>query len=92
MSGETYPCPQCQAGLLHLRYLTYFTRLGQAMLTVPNFPAWLCDVCGYLEYDQQALRYLNTMLSPWLQEEDAPRAPNEGEGGPHSHRPRRSSM
>ncbi len=87
--GETFPCPQCQAGLLHLRYVTYFTYLGKEMLTVPNFPAWVCDVCGYLEYDQRALGYLNTLLSPLLQSEEASPAQPKAKG---PSRPRRSSM
>lgn len=75
MSEPTYPCPKCQAGLLHLRYVTYIDYLGQELLTVPNFPAWACDVCGYLEYDERALGYLRTLLSPWLQEQSEPRPP-----------------
>ncbi len=69
----TYPCPNCQAGVLHLRYVTYYTRLGDDLLVVPNFPAWQCDVCGYLEYDPKALNYLHVLLSAPLQHEPTPR-------------------
>ncbi len=65
----TFPCPRCQAGVLHLRYVTYYTRLGHDLLVVPNFPAWQCDVCGYLEYDPKALNYLHVLLSAPLQHE-----------------------
>jgi YgiT-type zinc finger domain-containing protein len=49
---------------MHLRHLTYFTWLGEELITVQNFPAWICDVCGRREYDQQAVLFLNTMLNP----------------------------
>ncbi|RME05659.1 MAG: YgiT-type zinc finger protein [Anaerolineae bacterium] len=57
-----YTCPECQAGRLRLRHVTYFTRLGGDYIAVPEFPAWVCDVCGLCEYDQRALSWLNVML------------------------------
>lgn len=62
--NESYPCTECQAGMMHLRYMTYFTWLGEELVTVPNFPAWVCDVCGRREYDQRAITWLVTMLNP----------------------------
>jgi YgiT-type zinc finger domain-containing protein len=58
------PCPECQTGVLRLRYLTYFTWLNNELVTVPNFPAWVCDVCGRREYDPRAIKWLNTLLNP----------------------------
>jgi YgiT-type zinc finger domain-containing protein len=46
-----------------MKYLTYFTWLNEELITVPNFPAWVCDVCGKREYDNHAVVRLNTMLS-----------------------------
>ncbi len=57
-------CMECQTGILKLRKLTYFTWLNDELITVPNFPAWVCDVCGRREYDSQAIIRLNTLLSP----------------------------
>lgn len=57
-------CSECQTGILHLQYLTYFTWLNEELITVPNFPAWVCDVCGRREYDYRAITWLNTLLSP----------------------------
>jgi YgiT-type zinc finger domain-containing protein len=62
--GNTYPCNECQAGVLSLRYVTYLTWLGEEMITVPNFPAWICDMCGRREYDERAVNWLSTLLSP----------------------------
>ena len=58
------PCPECQTGVLRLRYLTYSTWLNNELITVPNFPAWVCDVCGRREYDPRAIKWLNTLLNP----------------------------
>jgi len=58
------PCPECHAGVYHLEYLTYFTWLNEELVTVPNFPSWVCDVCGRRDYDSRAISWLNTLLSP----------------------------
>ena len=57
-------CPECQTGIMRLKYLTYFTWLNEELITVPNFPAWVCDVCGRREYDARAITWLNTLLNP----------------------------
>jgi YgiT-type zinc finger domain-containing protein len=58
------PCSECQSGMLHLEYITYFTWLNQELVTVPNFPAWVCDMCGRREYDSRAVIWLNALLNP----------------------------
>ena len=58
------PCNECQAGKMQVRYITYFTWLGDELITVPNFPAWVCDVCGRREYDERAISWLTMLLSP----------------------------
>jgi YgiT-type zinc finger domain-containing protein len=50
--------------MLQVRYITYFTWLGGELITVPNFPAWVCDVCGRREYDERAISWLTMLLSP----------------------------
>jgi YgiT-type zinc finger domain-containing protein len=57
-------CNECQAGQMHRRFLTYFTWLGDDLITVPDFPSWVCDVCGRREYDLQALSQLSLLLNP----------------------------
>ncbi len=61
---ETFPCNECQAGVMHLEHPTYFTWLGEELVTVPNFPAWVCDVCGRREFDTRAIAWLTTLLDP----------------------------
>ena len=57
-------CNECQAGMMQVRYITYFTWLGEELITVPNFPAWICDMCGRREYDERAISWLTMLLSP----------------------------
>lgn len=60
----TVHCMECQAGQMHRTYVTYYTWLAEELITVPNFPAWVCDVCGRREYDHHALNQLSLLLSP----------------------------
>lgn len=64
-SSNTYtlPCPECRRGVLRLRYLTYLTWLFEDLITVPNFPAWVCDICGLREYDPHAIKWLKALLN-----------------------------
>lgn len=62
--NETSPCHVCPAGVMHLQFITYFTWLGDELITVPNFPAWICDVCGRREYDARAVSWLSALLNP----------------------------
>jgi YgiT-type zinc finger domain-containing protein len=64
LPNAVQPCNGCQAGQMHLQYITYFTWLADELITVPNFPAWICDVCGKREYDPRALNQLSLLLSP----------------------------
>jgi len=58
------PCSECSIGMMHKAKVTYFTWLGAELITVPDFPAWICDVCGKREYDLDALNNLALLLSP----------------------------
>ncbi len=49
---------------MHIRHITYFTWLDEELVTVPNFPAWVCDVCGRREYDERAISWLVAILNP----------------------------
>jgi len=49
---------------MHREYIAYYTWLGDELITVPDFPAWVCDICGRCEYDENALTRLTLLLSP----------------------------
>jgi len=40
------------------------TWLGNELITVPDFPAWVCDICGHRTYDGEALTQLSMLLNP----------------------------
>jgi YgiT-type zinc finger domain-containing protein len=65
MSDEpsTKPCQHCQGGRQHLQSATLMTWLGNDLITVPNFPAWICDLCGFRTYDSHALAQLSLLLN-----------------------------
>ena len=63
-SPKSVPCNECPAGNMQIRHITYFTWLGEELVTVPNFPAWVCDMCGKREYDQSAISWLSMLLNP----------------------------
>ncbi len=75
-SEYAHICPECHTGVLHLEYLTYFTWLNDELITVPNFPSWVCDVCGKREYDTHAVSWLNMLLSPTTGPKRKPRRRN----------------
>jgi YgiT-type zinc finger domain-containing protein len=60
----SFTCTHCQAGLMNLQFITYFTWLDDELVMVPNFPAWVCDVCGRRDYDSRAVNWLSTLLNP----------------------------
>ena len=61
---EEYRCPEGQTGILRLQHLTYFMQMAGEYIAVPEFPAWVCDVCKLREYDHRALSWLNVLLDP----------------------------
>jgi YgiT-type zinc finger domain-containing protein len=72
---ERYTCPECHAGVMEQAFITYFTWLGTELITVPDFPAWICDVCGRRDYDPQAVSWLNTLLNSGMGSSSHPKRP-----------------
>jgi len=60
----TLSCRQCQVGRKQLKLVTLITWIGDEMITVPDFPAWVCDICGSPDYDNAAMTQLSLVLSP----------------------------
>ncbi len=85
---QPLPCNECSSGLMRLRFITYFTWLNEELITVPNFPAWICDVCGRREYDEKAISWLTMLLSPNAGRPSArKRIPSRARPRPESPRP-----
>jgi YgiT-type zinc finger domain-containing protein len=62
--AQPVQCTECSAGMMQPRMITYFTWLNEELITVPHFPAWICDMCGRREYDEKAISWLTTFLNP----------------------------
>jgi YgiT-type zinc finger domain-containing protein len=57
-----YVCPHCPTGSLRLSRVVFAHWYGGQFITIPNFPAWVCDVCGAREYDTAALEQVQMLL------------------------------
>lgn len=55
-------CTTCHIGHLQPRHVTYLLPFGGSLVTVPHVPAWLCDACGELTYDDTLLAQLDMLL------------------------------
>ena len=60
---KTY-CPECQVGIFRREGGTYYTWIENELVIVPDFPCWVCDVCGHRDWDQAAVFNLGMILSP----------------------------
>jgi YgiT-type zinc finger domain-containing protein len=56
-------CPNCVVGKPTVKYLTYYTEMNGKLITAPNFPASVCDVCGWSEYHPGTVVWLDFLLS-----------------------------
>ena len=61
--SKSFLCFECHAGIYKRKLKTYLTWLDDELICVPNFPTWVCDVCGRCEFDEDAIIWLRTMLS-----------------------------
>ncbi len=64
MNEDKRYCPECQVGIIQRKKGTYYTWIENEMVIVPDFPCWVCDVCGHRDWDQGAVFNLGMILSP----------------------------
>lgn len=88
---SAFQCNRCQAGMMRLSYITYFTWLDNEFVLVPGFPAWICDVCSRREYDARAVNWLTALLSPSAGETTIQSRPKPRVPGGKRQRPQPSS-
>ena len=55
-------CPRCQIGYLQPEKATYAYVHNGMLLSVPNMPAWKCDICQYQEFEHQTIARLEALL------------------------------
>ncbi|MEA3350581.1 MAG: hypothetical protein U9Q82_08175 [Chloroflexota bacterium] len=49
---------------MKLEHITYLTFLNDDLIAAPNFPAWVCIICGRREYEPRSASRLNKLLNP----------------------------
>ena len=64
LQAPKYVCPHCQMGTLQPTAVVFAHWFEGQFITVPDFPAWVCDFCGAREYDALALERLEAILGP----------------------------
>ncbi len=67
MSAEPGPpdiCPHCQMGTLRPKAVVFAHWFEGQFITIPDFPGWVCDICGERQYDAEAIERLETILGP----------------------------
>lgn len=53
-----YPCPRCSVGRCHHHSIPFVDMYQGQLLSIPNTPAYICDVCHFAEFERQALELL----------------------------------
>ena len=61
---QSIPCSACRIGMMRPTKVTYFSFARGRMITIPDFPAWKCDICRKCEFDMDALDQLALLLNP----------------------------
>ena len=55
---DSYACPRCMVGRCHLETTTYVQLYQDQLLSVPDMPVYICDVCHYEEFAIDAVEEL----------------------------------
>lgn len=55
-------CPRCQIGLMRATQLPYTVIENGKLVSVPEMPARVCDVCGNRDFDRESVKRLYLML------------------------------
>ncbi len=55
-------CPRCQHGRCYSGRATFARVIHGKMISAPDTPAFICDVCGYNEFEYGALMALTQLL------------------------------
>ena len=56
-------CPHCYFGRIRPGKRSFAAHTDGKPLMVPDFPAWICDVCGFSIYDPTSLLNLQRLLT-----------------------------
>ena len=70
-----FQCSRCRIGHLHAIKTPYLISVHDHMMVVPDSPAYHCDMCSQIKYDEQFLQNIQALIdqfigSPLTQEPD----------------------
>lgn len=66
-------CPRCLVGRIQRKRIPYAAVIEDQLLTIPRFPAWVCDICHAYIYDPAAMSRLEASLNASQQSKKTPR-------------------
>ena len=85
-NARAYACPRCTVGVCTPQTTTFVDMYQGFLLSMPNARAFICDICHFVEFDQELLDGLWEDLYGELARDEAPsapghkRSPSYGEG------------
>ena len=56
-------CPRCLIGQFQARKAVYTRLVGDKVVSMPDMHAYVCDICGYKEYDYTAMQQLQHLIN-----------------------------
>jgi YgiT-type zinc finger domain-containing protein len=62
-------CEYCHIGHYELSFSPYVHWYHGKIMVIPNAPAYSCDICGHMEYDENFLQKLNHLLNRFAEVE-----------------------
>jgi YgiT-type zinc finger domain-containing protein len=60
--SSNFICPQCYIGRCRPSQATYTFVHEESLVSVPDIPAYICDICGYQMFDDDALDSIWKMM------------------------------
>jgi len=67
-----YVCSYCHIGHYQPSQATYMRMIGNMPVSVPDVLLWTCDVCGFQEFDREAVMRIEALIG----ESEPTRAPD----------------
>jgi YgiT-type zinc finger domain-containing protein len=61
-SKDVFVCQTCHIGHVNLRLTTYIQQYGETLISVPNTPAWICDVCHEQQFDASSIQRIELLV------------------------------
>lgn len=86
-------CTHCRLGHYQLDRLPYFTFLDEQLMVIPNVPAYRCDMCGHIRFNElflYNLQYLIDRLTDRAPDDNLPHWVVQSEQAPEWSATRRS--